>query len=114
MASLYFFLLPQLLVGNFETPEEMVIGRVCILDKSGNLYTDHFDETIRKYSPTGQLLAEMGGKGEGPGYFSRLGWLAINEFDDNLYVTEFRGGHHWISRFTLEGEYLGEWYPELD
>jgi hypothetical protein len=93
---------------------DMIPGRNFIIDKQGNIFSDSNSHTIRKISPEGKLLLCMGRDGEGPSDIKRLGWFAINPVDSLIYVTEFTGGNKWISKFSTDGKYVGEWKCELD
>ena len=89
-------------------------GRVFLLDKKENIFTSYSAHEFRKYSPKGKLIVKIGRKGEGPGDIKRMGWFAINPIDNNIYVTEFVGGNRWISFFSTDGKYMGEWKIEID
>jgi hypothetical protein len=75
---------------------------------------DTSPHTISRYSPTGKFVRHIGQKGEGPGDIKRLGSFAINPLNETIYVTEFVNGNKWISRFSTDGKYLGDWKCELD
>lgn len=93
--------------------KDIQVGGIFLVDNEGCLYTNFDENTIAKYSPTGELLLTIGKKGEGPSDIKRLGCFDINPLDNNLYVTEFYG-NKWISKFSTGGKYLGEWNCELD
>lgn len=91
---------------------EVVKGWVFIVDKSGFIYSNYGENEIRKYSPEGKLLLKIGRKGQGPGDIMRLGSLAINPKDGNLYVTEYYGNKR-VSIFSPKGKYIGELQIDL-
>lgn len=93
---------------------EIFPGRVFIIDKNDNMYSDFDEHTIAKYSPAGKLLLKIGMPGEGPGDIKRLGWFAINPKDDLLYVTELAQGNKRISKFSNTGKYQGSFDIEFD
>jgi len=93
---------------------DIPVGRIFEIDKHGNIYTNFKLHTISKYSPNGKMLLKMGQKGEGPGDIKRLGWFAINPLDQTVYVTECCGGNKWVSKFSSNGKYLGNWKLQLD
>jgi len=94
--------------------ENVYAGKVFLLDEEGYIFTDYGPHSIAKYSPGGKFLILMGRKGEGPGDFKRLGWFSINPVDNIIYATEFVNGNRWISKFSKDGKYLGEWRFDLD
>jgi len=107
-------LLFQICTLPYERLENVTPGRVFIFDAEGNIYTDYRNYSIAKYSQDGKLLITFGQKGEGPSDFKRMGWFSINPIDHHIYTTEFFGGNHWISKFSTDGKYLGEWDCDFD
>jgi hypothetical protein len=93
---------------------DIIPGRIFVVDDQGYMYTDQDDHTICKFSPAGELLLRIGKPGEGPGDIKRFGNFYVNPVDNTIYVTEFFGGNKWISRFSKEGKFLGEWKCALD
>ncbi|MCU0286256.1 MAG: hypothetical protein MUF15_07635, partial [Acidobacteria bacterium] len=89
-------------------------GNVFLVDSEGNFFTSASTNSIAKYSPKGEFLLEIGRAGEGPSDIKRLGWFALHPKNEEIYVTESFGGNRWISRFSKNGNYLGEWKCELD
>jgi len=70
----------------------------------GNIYVfDAKDKAIKVYSPQGKYLLRMGGAGEGPGEFKRLGQFAFYD-QDTILITEAMGGHRWITYLDLKGK----------
>ncbi len=64
-------------IGSRDDPEFgfSEIGPATI-DRDGQIWVLEFqDQTIRAYSPTGELLRTLGGRGEGPGEFAMVGGL---------------------------------------
>ncbi len=103
-----------LLQGTDVTFKDPLNARIVHIEGNGNFFIDHDLHSIRKYSPKGKLLREMGRNGEGPGDIKRLGFFKMNPQEKILYVTEALNGNKWISRFSPEGKYLGEWKSEID
>ena len=97
-----------------ETLKSVYAGKVFLVDDEGYIFSDYGPHSISKYSPEGKHLLLMGRKGEGPGDIRRLGWFAINPLDNVIYVTEFVNGNRWISKFSKNGKYLGEWRFDFD
>jgi len=89
-------------------------GRIFLVDKTGAIFSDYSENAIAKYSAEGKYLFDIGRKGEGPGDIKRLGWFVINPIDEVIYTTEFVNGNKWISKFSKEGKYLGDWKCQLD
>jgi hypothetical protein len=115
--KIYFLLIAVLLhfmVSAEEILKGIVTGSIFLVDSKGYIYVNSGEHSIAKYSPTGTLLLKIGKKGEGPSDIKRLGWFAINPRDNNIYVTEFFGGNKWISKFSKDGKYLGDWKCEID
>lgn len=102
----------------FSLPEEIfkdiLPGRGLLFDRQGNMYMDFNTTSIYCYSPTGKLMCKIGQKGEGPGDIKSLGWFALHPQGNIIYVTEFVNGNKWISMFSTEGKFLGEWKCEID
>lgn len=93
---------------------KIIPGRVFQVDSEGNFFISAGNNSISKYSPDGKFLLEIGRAGEGPSDIKRLGWFALHPKTEVIYVTESFGGNRWISRFSKNGNYLGEWNCELD
>jgi hypothetical protein len=74
----------------------------------GNIYVyDQRLAFIKVFSPKGNFLRKMGGKGQGPGEIQRAGGLSFNfTYDNNmLYFTEYFRGHRWITFMELSGKF---------
>ena len=98
-----------------ETPLNNIMpGRVFLLDNEGNFFVSAGPHAIAKYSSDVKFLLQTGQKGEGPGDIKRMGWFGLHPKKNVIYVTEFVGGNKWISTFSREGNYLGHWKCELD
>ena len=70
---------------SMESPE--LIG--LTLDKEGNVIVgDNVNNSIRKYSPEGQLLAFVGTGGTGPLQFEEIRDIAINTRNNKVYVAD--------------------------
>lgn len=88
--------------------------RIFVMDQEGYIYIDGNSNSINKYSPKGKFILKIGEKGEGPSNIKRLGWFALHPESPVLYVTEYFNGNKWISKFSTNGKYMGEWKCELD
>ncbi|MDQ7780790.1 MAG: hypothetical protein RDV41_13930 [Planctomycetota bacterium] len=77
-------------------------------DGVGNLYIadTHYDRVL-KYSGAGELLAQWGKNGSGPGEFVYPVGIAVDR-TGNVYVSEY-GAAHRIQKFDPEGRFLLEW-----
>ena len=104
----------QFIVSAEEILKDIETGRVFLMDTEGYIYVNSGSHSIAKYSPAGKLLLKMGQKGEGPSDIKRMGWFAINPIEKNIYVTEFLGGNKWLSKFSKEGKFMGEFNCEID
>jgi hypothetical protein len=74
----------------------------------GNIYVyDRSLAFIKVFSPQGNFLRKMGGKGQGPGEIQRVEGLSFNFTNDNkmLYFTEYFSGHRWITFMELSGKF---------
>jgi tripartite motif-containing protein 71 len=85
------------------------------LDDKGNLFLAEFDDSrIYKYSPSGKLLAQWGGRGSGPGQLEAPDKLAFDT-QGNLYVTEVgsrttgEGQNNRVQKFSPMGVPLAQW-----
>jgi tripartite motif-containing protein 71 len=83
------------------------------LDGNGNLYLAEFDDSrIYKYSTSGNLLAQWGERGSGPGQLEGPDKLAFDAHG-NLYVTEVGNkstdGNSRIQKFSPTGMPLAQW-----
>jgi sugar lactone lactonase YvrE len=77
--------------------------RDIAVDAAGNTYTvDPSVGKIRKYSPDGTVLLEIGGIGTQPGQFARLLSIVLDE-DGNIYVADQATE---LSAFDSKGELL--------
>lgn len=74
----------------------------------GNVYVyDQMVAFIKVFSPQGNFLRKMGGKGQGPGEIQRTDDVSFNFTYDGklLYFTEFFSGHRWITFMELSGKF---------
>jgi tripartite motif-containing protein 71 len=82
------------------------------LDGHGNLYLVEFDDDrIYEYSTSGELVAQWGGQGTGPGQLEGPDKLAFDA-QGNLYVTEVGTpfvGPSRIQKFSATGKPLAQW-----
>ena len=74
------------------------------VDAQGNIYAaDGGDNTIKKLSPTGQLLATWGKTGSAPGELSWPQGVALDP-QGNIYVSDFNNSR--IQKFSATGTLL--------
>lgn len=73
------------------------------VDGKGNIYIlDRGDQKIKKYSPNGNLLKSVGGKGEGPGETIHAIEISIDE--NQIFVLDFKSKK--INIFDLDLKFL--------
>jgi DNA-binding beta-propeller fold protein YncE len=82
-------------------------------DANGNLYLAEFDDSrIYKYSTSGKLLMQWGGRGSGPGQLEGPDKLAFDA-QGNLYVTEVgnksTAENSRVQKFSPAGIPLAQW-----
>ncbi|MFO7698712.1 MAG: hypothetical protein R6X16_16370, partial [Anaerolineae bacterium] len=81
--------------------------RGVALDSAGNLYvSDTGNKRVLKYSAQGELLAAVGGSGEGPGQFQEPVGLAVGD-DGTVYVADTWNKR--IQAFDADLSYVREW-----
>lgn len=83
--------------------------RAAAFDGRGNLYVlDTGNPRILKFSPTGEFIAQIGRKGQGPGELTRpIGLLVV---DDDIVVPDAAAGY---VRYTQGGEYVATLHPAV-
>lgn len=93
-------------LGQAGTEGELVFPRQVAEGPQGNIYVyDQADAFIKVYSPQGNFLRKIGGKGQGPGEIQRAeGFTFDFTADGKLFFTEFFGGHPWITVVELDGK----------
>ena len=75
-----------------------------IVDQNENIYiTDYQDQSIKVFNPKGEFIQTIGRKGEGPGEFSSIGYLAFLP-DGRLMVMDLEARR--ISLFDSDGKYI--------
>ena len=109
---------PALSVGLLDGPPELLFGRIASVarDEDGNLVVaDGQANEIRIFDPRGTHLRTLGGEGEGPGEFERLGgaWPVagggIVAIDSNLErVTSFDPDGATEGTATFAGQLIDE------
>jgi DNA-binding beta-propeller fold protein YncE len=78
------------------------------IDPDGNvLVADTHYHRILRYSSDGELLAQFGNEGTGPGQFTYPTGIAVRP-DGTVFVSEF-GGNDRIQVFTPDGKFLRAW-----
>jgi hypothetical protein len=93
-------------LGQAGTEGELAFPRQVAEGPEGNIYVyDQGDAFIKVYSPQGNFLRKIGGKGQGPGEIQRAEGTTFGfTADGKLFFTEFLGGHPWITVVKLDGE----------
>ncbi len=93
-------------LGQAGTEGELVFPRQVAEGPEGSIYVyDQADAFIKVYSPQGNFLRKIGGKGQGPGEIQRADGVTFGfTADGKLFFTEFFGGHAWITVVKLGGE----------
>lgn len=94
---------------NFYDPGNFVV------DQAENIYlADEQDQTIKIFDPQGKYIRSIGTKGQGPGEFERIGYMAFLP-DERLLVQdyqnrrtsvisrtgEFEKSHPWINSYSF-------------
>lgn len=105
-AILPFFGDEAIIIGREEGEGFLNFPRQVAEGPDGNIYVyDVADAFIKVYSPDGNFLRKIGGKGQGPGEVQREDGLTFCFTPDGkLFFTEFFGGHPWITLMELSGE----------
>ena len=93
-------------LGQAGTEGELVFPRQVAEGPEGNIYVyDQADAFIKVFSPQGNFLRKIGGKGQGPGEIQRADGVTFGfTADGKLFFTEFFGGHPWITVVKLDGK----------
>lgn len=90
-------------LGKVGTESELAYPRQVAEGPDGNIYAyDQADAFIKVYSPGGEFVRKIGGKGQGPGEIQRPDGVTFGfAIDGHLFFTEFFGGHPWITRASF-------------
>jgi hypothetical protein len=104
--TLPFFGEEAIVIGSKEGEGYLTFPRQVAEGPDGNIYVyDMADAFIKVYSPDGNFLRKIGGKGQGPGEVQREDGLTFCFTPDGkLFFTEYFGGHPWITLMELSGE----------
>ena len=96
----------DIVIGREEGEGFLNFPRQAAEGPDGNIYIyDMADAFIKVYSPEGNFLRKIGGKGQGPGEVQREDGLTFCFTPDGkLFFAEFFGGHPWITLMELSGE----------
>jgi DNA-binding beta-propeller fold protein YncE len=87
--------------GQFDSPFGVAV------DPDGSIYVaDTGNQRIQKLAPTGEPLAQWGGKGKDPGQFARPEGVAVDG-EGNVYVADTE--NHRIQKLSPAGESLAQW-----
>ncbi len=87
---------------------ELIMPRTVKEGPDGKIYAlDVRDGFIKVYSADGKFLKKIAGKGEGPGEIKRTDGANFGFTSDgkSIFITEFFGGHPWITLVDLEGKF---------
>ena len=83
------------------------VPEAVAVDSAGDVYVgDQLGYAVEKFNALGQLEAEWGSYGSGPGQFGPIGGLATDAAGD-VYVVD--SGHDRIEKFAPNGEYITSW-----
>jgi len=83
------------------------IHDVGIDPTTGELFVGDYElDTVRRFSPTGELLATYGGTGRGPGLYDGV-WGISTDSEGNVYVADTF--NYRVQKLDRDGAYLGEW-----
>ena len=102
-------LVPEVSIGALDGPEEYLFGSIWSIAVDGDRNVYVFDEQahdIRVYDATGAYVETLGGRGEGPGEFSRAEAMALLP-DGRLVVRD--PGNQRIQVFGPGPGELDEW-----
>jgi hypothetical protein len=95
-----------IVLGQEEGDGELISPGQAQEGPDGNIYVaDSRDYYIKVFSPQGQFLRRIGGRGEGPGEIKRMGRFGFTTDGKHLFFTEFFNGHPWISLIKLSGQF---------
>ncbi len=97
----------ELSIGLVEGPEEYMLNRpfdVKVADDGTIFVFDWGDVCIKVYDKDGKYLRTVGQRGQGPGDFGSLIYMALSS-DGKIFVMDSRLRR--ISEFKMTGEYLG-------
>jgi hypothetical protein len=76
-------------------------------DSGGNVYvTEYYSHHVKKFGPTGTLLATWGSAGSGNGQFTNPTGIAVDGAG-SIYVAE--AGNHRIQKLDSSGNYISKW-----
>jgi hypothetical protein len=99
-----FKIVPGLVIGKEDRPEEYVLGRISgiAVNSDGDIYVlDNGYVRVQRYDSLGQYMQTIGSRGEGPGEFFFPTALALDN-GGNLYVVDQSA----ISIFGPDGKYV--------
>lgn len=77
------------------------------VSQQGNIFiADKKNYVIHKFSPQGQHILAIGGKGQGPGFFQR--WMGMYDIgvDGEICQSDFFNGNRRITLFTEKGKLI--------
>jgi len=101
-----FFGEEAIVIGSKEGEGYLNFPRQVAEGPDGNIYVyDMADAFIKVYSPEGNFLRKIGGKGQGPGEVQREDGLTFCFTPGGkLFFAEYFGGHPWITLMDLTGQ----------
>jgi hypothetical protein len=94
-------------LGKTDSEGELVSPRQIEEGPDGNIYvSDSYDFFIKVYSPSGNFIRQIAGKGEGPGEMKRIGCFGFSPSGRQLFFTEGFNGHRWITVMNPAGDFI--------
>jgi hypothetical protein len=110
-----FALTDPIQLGIHDGKAKLIYPRQVIEGPDTNIYVyDEQDSYIKVFSPKGELLRIIGGPGEGPGFIKRPEMVNFGFTPTKLiYITEYFGGHRWITLLNPTGSFQQIIKPSL-
>jgi len=107
---------PLILGADDEADVLLLAPRQAEEGPDGNLYVlDVGDSTIKVYTPAGEFLRSLAGKGEGPGEFQRIDGASFGFTPAGLlFFAEYIRGHRWLTIMELDGRVVRTLSPVVD
>ncbi len=102
-------LTPDLVIGQFEGPDEYVFGsvRALAVAPDGSIYIfDSQVPALRKYAPDGTYVTTFGREGQGPGEYKNPDGLAVLP-DGRVLLRD--PGNARVTVYAPDGQHMGSW-----
>jgi hypothetical protein len=100
----------ELAIGKFDESKEIPLYKPSryMVDTTGKIYiSDESDKAIKVFDQNGTFLKSIGRRGDGPGEFNSIGYMAILP-NGNILVMDFQSRR--TSLFKPDGEFINS-YP---